>query len=204
MDVPVNVEVSCTDGACGKSTKVILNPVTERVTHVVVSEREFPHTEFMVPLELLAETSSSSIRLRCTTAELRELDHFVDLEYLPGQESYMNYGINDFMLWPYAGLADPVPPVYLENEHVPPGELAVGRHARVEASDGHVGQVDEFVLERESGHITHLVLRKGHFWGQKDVTIPVGAIDHIDDEAVHLKLDKRAVEALPAVKVQRR
>lgn len=204
MDVPVNVEVSCADGVRGKSTKVILNPVTDRVTHVVVSEREFPHTEFMVPLELLAETSASSIRLQCTGAELRELDRFIEVEYLPGQETYMTYGVNDFMLWPYAGLASPLPPVYLENERIPPGGLAVGRHARVEASDGHVGQVDEFVIERASGHITHLVLREGHLWGQKDVTIPVAAIERIEEGAVHLKLDKRAIAALPAVRVHRR
>jgi hypothetical protein len=48
------------------------------------------------------------------------------------------------------------------------------------------------------------VLREGHLWGQKDVTIPVSQIERIEEDAVHLKLDKRSIEALPAIPVRRR
>lgn len=202
MDLPINAEVSCSDGPCGRSTRVILNPVTERVTHLVVSERGFPHTEFLVPLEMLVETSPTTIRLGCSGEELRRLDPFIEVEYLPGQEPYLSYGMNEYMLWPYATLDAPL--ALPEHERVPPGELAIGRHARVDASDGHVGRVDEFLIDPASGHITHLVLREGHPWGQKDVTIPVSAIARIDEESVHLALDKRAIAALPAIPVRRR
>jgi len=53
-------------------------------------------------------------------------------------------------------------------------------------------------------HITHLVLREGHLWGEKDVTIPVSQIDHIEEGTVHLKLSKPDIEALPAIPVRRR
>lgn len=202
MDLPIGAEVSCADGPCGRSTKVILNPVTERVTHLVIREREFPHTEFLVPLELLVETSPTTIRLRCDGKELRQFDHFNEVEYLPAQEPYLSYGMNDYMLWPYATLAAPMIP--LEHECIPPGELAVSRHARVDASDGHVGRVDEFLIDPASGHITHLVLREGHLWGQKDVTIPVSAIARIDEGTVHLALNKEALAALPAIPARRR
>jgi hypothetical protein len=43
MDIPLNAEVHCTDGVCGRSTYVIVNPVNEQVTHVVVREAWFPH-----------------------------------------------------------------------------------------------------------------------------------------------------------------
>ena len=54
------------------------------------------------------------------------------------------------------------------------------------------------------GHITHLVLREGHFWDKKDVTIPVSEIDRLDEDEVFLKLDRRAIEKLPAIPVRRR
>ena len=89
------------------------------------------------------------------------------------------------------------------HERIPPGELAVRRGARVEATDGHAGRVDEFLVNPEDGYITHLVLREGHLWGQKEVTVPVSQIDHIEDNAVHLKLDKHSVEVLPSIPIRR-
>jgi sporulation protein YlmC with PRC-barrel domain len=86
---------------------------------------------------------------------------------------------------------------------IPPGELAVRRGARVRATDGRMGRVDEFVIVPESGHITHMILREGHLWGDKEVTIPVSDIAEIEEGVVHLKLNKAQVEALPAIKVKR-
>jgi len=76
--------------------------------------------------------------------------------------------------------------------------------AWVEATDGRVGRVDEFLVNPLNDHITHLVLREGHLWGQKDVTIPVSEIERIDGNTVYLKLDIRQVEALPAVPLKQR
>ena len=63
--------------------------------------------------------------------------------------------------------------------------------------------MDEFLIDPESDTITHLVLREGHLWGQKDVSIPVSQIDHYKDYTVYLKLDKHAMETLPAIPVRR-
>ena len=71
------------------------------------------------------------------------------------------------------------------------GELAVRRGSRVRATDGDVGRVDEFLVDRETAHITHLVLREGHLWGQKDVLIPVSEIGQIDELQRRLYADDR-------------
>ena len=91
-----------------------------------------------------------------------------------------------------------------EVERIPPGELAVRRGAKVEATDGTVGKVGEFVVDPESGKITHLILLEGHLLGKKEVTLPVAAIKLADPHTVYLKLDKRAVAQLPALPVSRR
>jgi hypothetical protein len=64
--------------------------------------------------------------------------------------------------------------------------------------------VDEFIVEKENGHITHLILREGHLFGTEDVSIPTSEIERIDDEDVHLKLSKKEIAALPAIPVKRR
>jgi hypothetical protein len=78
------------------------------------------------------------------------------------------------------------------------------RGARVEATDGHVGRVDEFLVDPMDGHITHLVLREGHLWGEKYVTISVSQIARLEEDAVYLKLDKQSIEALPTISARRR
>jgi sporulation protein YlmC with PRC-barrel domain len=109
---------------------------------------------------------------------------------------------NPLLIWPYLELPNEV--AVLRLEHIPPSELAVRRGARVEATDGHVGEVDEFIVDKANGHITHLVLREGHMWGEKDITIPVSEIDRIEENAVHLKLDKSKIGSLPEIPVDRR
>ncbi len=84
--------------------------------------------------------------------------------------------------------------VPVEHQQVPPGELAVRRGTAIEATDGYVGHVDEFVVNPENGHITHLVMREGHLWGQKDVIIPLSAMGEIREDSVLLKIDKQQVE----------
>jgi hypothetical protein len=63
--------------------------------------------------------------------------------------------------------------------------------------------VDEFLVDRETEHITHLVLREGHLWGQKDVLIPVSEIAHVDEERVYLTLSKAEVADLPTAPLRR-
>jgi sporulation protein YlmC with PRC-barrel domain len=199
MDIPVNAEVHCADGPCGRSTYIILNPMTRRVTHLVVKEKRFPHTEYLVPIDYVVEATSQLIRLRCAGHELVTFETFIETEFV--SSNFPEYIGDPYMTWPYVvPEAETLP---MEHERIPPGELAIRRGARVEATDGHVGRVDEFLVDPTNGYITHLVLREGHLWGQKDVTIPVSQIDHIEEDSVYLKLDKHSIEMLPTIPVRR-
>jgi len=92
----------------------------------------------------------------------------------------------------------------VKRTRIPPGELAVHQGARVEVANGRVGRVDEFLVDPGSGHITHLVLRKGHPRDPKHVILVVSDIDRIEEDTVRLKIDKHTVESLPANPVRRR
>jgi sporulation protein YlmC with PRC-barrel domain len=94
--------------------------------------------------------------------------------------------------------------VPVEHRQIPLGELAIRRGTRVEATDGYVGKVDEFVVNPKNSHITHVVMREGHLWGKKDVIIPISAMGETREDTVVLKLDKHQVESLPTFPVNRR
>jgi sporulation protein YlmC with PRC-barrel domain len=200
MDIPVNADVECTDGPCGRSTYVILNPTTDQLTHLVVRHQESPHAEWLVPIDQVEEATLDLIRLRCTRHDLGEMEPFIETEFV--RVTVPEYVSDPYMAWPYV-----IPKTVtrtVEYEHIPPGELAVRRGARVEATDGHVGRVDEFLVDPSNGHITHLVLREGHLWGQKDVAIPVSEIGYTEEKTVYLKLDKHSIEQLPAIPIHRK
>ena len=208
MEIPLNAQVECTDGICGRSEYVLINPVVEKVTHLVVKE-EPSNTEYIVPVDLISETIADTILLRFSKAELGKMEPFIKTEFVeekvPAYAEYrggMYSGMGAYYM-PYVTPEITVQ-VPVEHQQIPPGELAVRRGARIEATDGYVGKVDEFVVNPENGHITHLVMREGHLWGQKDVIIPLSALGDTRQDTVFLKLDKHRIESLPTFPVNRR
>ena len=207
MDIPLNAQVECTDGVCGRSEYVLINPVIDRVTHLVVKEDSIPNTEYIVPVDSVTETINETIHLRCTKAELEKMDPFIKTTFIEEQLPVINPGYGGGLgTYFYLPLVTPLETVQVpvENKQVPAGELAVRRGTRVEATDGYVGKVDEFVVNPQSGHITHLVMREGHLWGKKDVIIPLSAMDVTHEDTVFLKLDKHQVESLPTFALNRK
>lgn len=204
-DIPFDVEVQCVDGRAGRSSAVIIDPVQQKVTHIVVKNNHVPWANGrLVPVERIKETSPDLIRLDCTKSELAGMEPFIAKHYV--QKEARKYptsfygGEGPSYLKAYVFAAEVVP---VEVERVPPGELAVHRSAEVRATDGWVGRVDEFLIDPASQQITHLVLREGHLWGQRELTVPISAIERVSEETVFLNIDKQTVQSLPTIPVKR-
>jgi hypothetical protein len=204
MEIPINAEVSCTDGVCGETTCVIVDPISEQITHVAVQESHGEYTEHLVPIAQVADSTPRQVRLQCTQAELAALPNFVERQFKRVPMPFISYPTEHYLVWPYvvpdsAGMAL----TSVRHELIPPNELALHRGSWVMALDGHVGEVDEFIVDPADGHITHLILRKGHFWGHTDVSIPVTQIDRLEADTIYLQLDKHAIGQLPPIVVRR-
>jgi uncharacterized protein YrrD len=197
IDIPIHAKVICLDGhSCGQTTYVVLNPVTETMTHVVVELAVWPHDERLVPIDLVTESALDHICLNCSKGELTEMDTFIETEFI--QSEVNEYLTHPFVVvWPYH-YSEPRR-ISVEHERIPIGELAVRRGARVEATDGYAGHVDGFLVDEKSEHFTHLVLREGHLWGKKDIAVPVSDIVSIEEDKVLLNLDKDSLEKLAVV-----
>lgn len=206
MDIPLNVDVTCTDGLAGRSLAIIMNPANNQVTHIAVQGHGDFLGEYLVPIEAIASSTPHQIQLLWTTAQFAQAARF-DKTVFVGDES--DEAIADATVWAYAATGEmgfgaaPLAP-YVLVEDVPASELAVHRGAHVDATDGRVGQVDEFLVDPQTNKISHIVLHKGHLWGKRSITVPISAIDHVADDVVHLNLDKAAIEALPSIPMSRR
>jgi sporulation protein YlmC with PRC-barrel domain len=197
-EIPLDAQVNCSDGKVGISTAVIIDPVNKGVTHVVV--RISDEDERMVPLEFVVGTDHDAITLNCKKSNMLEMAKFKTYRFVPGV-------VNDPSLprgeWeaPYVTLN--YGGEMREVEAIPEGELAVHRGDPVKATNGQVGVVGELVVDTDSGHITHLVLEKGHLFGKQEIIVPLNQIDHVAEGIVYLNIDKSAVKKLPPMKVKR-
>jgi sporulation protein YlmC with PRC-barrel domain len=203
----MDAKVRCTDGKCGKSTYVIVNPVQKMVTHFVVKYKKLPENpDRLVPVEKVASISGGLIKLNCTVADVAAMQPFTTTRFV--QQEIPDYINTSLGADQYAYFAEPVVAydtniASVPKVHIPAHELAVYRGMDVNTDGGKVGTVDELVVDPDSGNITHLLMRKGHLWGKKDVAVPVSAIQVVGAVDVYLKIDKEAVSALPAVPVKR-
>lgn len=198
-DIPIKAEVRCDDGVAGTSEAVILDPLKREVTHLVLRERGFPHTERLVPVDLIAWTTEDEIHLRCSTAEAKKFDSFVEAQFVETPEGDVSYpiaiGAAAPYLWPFAY---PRERLLVTHERIPKEELAVRRNFEVDATDGRVGRVEAFLVDRDDDHITHVVVGSGHL-ARSEFAVPVSDVAEISQDRVALRLDRRGVEHLPHV-----
>jgi sporulation protein YlmC with PRC-barrel domain len=172
-------------------SRTILDPAARTVTHLVIGPRHGTGGR-LVPLDLV-ETAAGEIRLRCTLDEFGRLDPAEETELVDG-----GYGDAGAM-----GMGGSVPgmglgystPLVVEHA-VPLGDIEVERHESVHAMDGHIGQVEGFVVDPADQKVTHVLLKEGHLWGRRQVAIPVSAVASVD-AGIRLNITKQQVEDLP-------
>ena len=201
----IGAKTSCSDGTRCEITRVIVNPVTESITHLVIEPGHRRSRGRLVPLALV-DASGGEVRLRCTKAELEQLDPAEETRFLPGVSGHEGFGPGQVGYWPYYGLSvgggiaggDINQTVTYDS--VPTGEVDVQRGDPVEATDGDIGRVQGLVINRDSGHVTHVLLQEGHLWGRKEVAIPISSVVSTSD-GIRLRISKQEVQDLPAVDV---
>ena len=217
MRLEIGDRVRCTDGGYGELADIVIDPLEKRLTHLVVKPEQGEGEARLVPIQLAKgrDDEQREIELECTLDEAQEFESVREAAYLrlgesPAEDPDWDVGVQDVLAMPYyTGLgADPYPgepPSHMTMyyDRVPKGEVEVRRASAVISADGHaLGEVDGFVVDADE-HITHFVLERGHLWGRKEVTIPIGAIARVESDVVHVALSKDEVGALPAVRVGR-
>ena len=216
MRLDLGKPVTCSDGRYGELADIVVDPTKKRVTHLVINPDDDEPTR-LVPVDLVARANDgdAEITLSCTKEEAHELPTVQEYAYLTLGESIVDdpnwdIGVENVLALPYYGgtaygayedmYGGATEIVY---DRVPKGEVEVRRESAVYDSDGHhLGHVEGFIVDSDE-QITHFVLERGHLWGKRDVTIPIGSVDKVETDSVTLRLSKKEVGELPAVRVNR-
>lgn len=222
MRLELGSPVRCADGPCGELADVVIDPMTRRVTNLVVQPHNRHDLARLVSVDRVraGKTADDSISLDCTVTELEQLESVQQSAYLrlgefPVEDPDWEVGISQILALPYyqgveaGSLGMGMPPMSYDShvteiyDRVPKSEVEIRRASSVYSADEHyLGHVEGFVVDDEQ-RIGHLVLEHGHLWGKRDVTIPIGAVASIGNDEVKLSLSKDDVGALKAVRVHR-
>src|SRR6478672_5172500 len=206
MSLEIGNRVSCTDGAYGELADIVVDPLEKHVAHLVIRPEQDEGQRRLVPIQLAKgrDDKLREIELECTLEEAQRFESVHEAAYLrlgesPAEDPDWDVGVEDVLALPYyAGLDDdvgtywgePDSHVTMYYDRVPKGEVEVRRASAVISADGHsLGEVDGFVVDADE-HITHFVLERGHLWGRKEVTIPIGAVAKVESDEVHVALSK--------------
>jgi sporulation protein YlmC with PRC-barrel domain len=194
----IGVKARCSDGDCGRVTRVVIDPIDDKVTHLLVEPEHREGLGRLVPTRLV-HTGTDHVDLACTRAEFDHLEVAEQVRFLPGSEGYPGYDPEQMLIWPFYGGNTTVP---VTVDSLPRGEVSVARDEDVHASDGRIGKVEGLVVDSRNQHVTHVLLQEGHLFGRKEVAIPVSVVTGVDEAGIRVSLSKQEIEALPAVDVR--
>jgi hypothetical protein len=206
--------VLATDGPVGELTAVVVDPVAQAATHLIITPPHHPALGHLVALDLV-EDDGDPIRLRVTVAEFRGLDSAEDEHVLKVRGGKWAAAHGRTFSFPYYRLASMAggsagtaarevqPGLHRmapddTSDRVPLGEVEVRRGDQVHAADGFIGSVEGLVIDPADHHVTHVLLAEGHLWGRKQVAIPITHASRVGD-SIRVELTKEQVEQLPPV-----
>ncbi len=200
--VTIGAHADCTDGPAGTVIRVVVDPVAEAVTHLVVEPNHERIRGRLVPVGLV-DAAVGEVKIRCTLAEFEALDPAYDTQFVAGTTTYAAYGPEQAVFWPHAAKGGHYGTRgdLVTEDSVPVGEVQVRRGDRVHATDGEIGEVKGLVIDRGSYHVTHVLLQEGHLFRHKEVAIPISAVTKAD-YGIQLSLTKEQIEGLPPVDVE--
>jgi len=204
----IGSRVRCDGEDCGEVEYVVVDPVADELTHLVVRPDDGGQPR-LIPVHL-AVPGPDGVDLNCTRARFEEFEAAEQSYFLPGAEPAGATRGDRVLSWPFFGLAptpavagvapglDPEPQTTIV-ERIPVGEVSVRRGERVHATDGEIGRVRGLVVVSPDSSVTHVLLDEGHLWGRKRVAIPIHDVTGIDEDGVAVRLTKAEIKDLPPV-----
>ncbi|MBW2659398.1 MAG: PRC-barrel domain-containing protein [Deltaproteobacteria bacterium] len=199
MKYPLKAVTHCSDGRLGRLTSVIVDTKKKRVTHLVVRDMDSHDKKYLVPSRWIKDTTPELILLNATKSEVRALDTAEENDFTQVEVSGYTSDPRITELWPHLVKKHKVFAAKRQQMNI--GETSINLNSKVRAIDGRIGEVDEFIVDHSTWQITHLVIRKGLPWDKKQVSIPITAIDNIEDNQIFLNLKKEEIKKLPQTPV---
>ena len=201
MEFKENAEiVTAENKKVGHLARVVLDPRTKEVSHLIVRQGFFFTEDKVVPLSLVAATTDERVVLRQDAGDLEALPEYNEEQFVPLDEveqSRLNaasiYGVP---LYPYMGYPIPTLQQIEVEPNIPDNTVALAEGAKVFSADGeHVGDVDRILTDTETDRVTHLVISQGLILKERKL-LPIAWVSLIKPDELYLAVGTTMVESL--------
>ena len=178
----------------GDLERVVIDPETRQLTHIVVKKGHVLPEDTLVPVEKVAHASHDMVTLTCSMDEIKQLPPLEVVHTVPREG-------NAIYEQPVAGMytTAPITPLVVTEttRTLPENLVALKEGAKVVSSDEkHVGNVERVFTE--DGKVTHLTLSHG-LLAKTEKSIPYEWVEMMGEEEVDLSVDAQQIETLPEV-----
>ncbi len=199
----------------GTLDRVILDPSTKEVTHLVIGKGLLFTTHKVVALDRVNPQIEDNITLLSPKENLDEFDDFEDADYVnlaPADRDGAEQDVEAAYLYPATNLAwwrsgmsgtyggvYPSMPIYVRKtkQNIPQGTIALEEGAKVVSRDDkHVGNIEQVLVDSQDNRVSHFVISEGFLFKQRKL-IPVFWISGIEEDEVRLSVDADFMDKLP-------
>jgi uncharacterized protein YrrD len=190
----------------GHVDRVVLDPRTKTVSHIVVRKGFLLVEDKVVPLSLIESADNDRVSLRAAAGDLEKLPAFENAHYVPltideaASAAYAE-GLAEPLYWypPLGGWMghDYLPPYGMEiDQNIPEDTVAVIEGARVvTADDKDIGHVEQVLTESGSDRATYFVSEHG-FLTKTRKLIPTTWIRKVAENEIELNVRSSVVDEL--------
>jgi sporulation protein YlmC with PRC-barrel domain len=200
----IGVPVFALDGRIGHLHKVVVDPHTRRVSHLIVHRGFLLDEDRVVPVELVERSTAEGIIMHLTSQEVSRLPRYHEACFRgppPDWEPLPGYEAADILFWgpPDAGVVPPGLPVveYTIRHGIPERTVVLERNTEVRTRDEAVGEIDYLLVDPLHHELTHLVVRLDD-QPQQPVIVPFAWVEDLGDGYVLLGCTREDLRRLPA------
>jgi uncharacterized protein YrrD len=203
-----NAEVFSSVGEkIGSLDRVVLDPETRQVSHIVVTKGILFSTSKVIPVSYI-DLDGKRITLTKNASELEDLPDFEETSYIkidetsnPGQnpDHLYFYPPQNDIWWGFGGwMSYPIPKYVVKTRNnIPDDMVALDEGADVVSRYGKdVGTVEEVMVEPSENRATHILVSRGLF-SKEHKLIPTLWIKKVSDEKIVLSIDSDMFDRLP-------
>jgi sporulation protein YlmC with PRC-barrel domain len=197
----------------GKLSRVVVDPITRRVSHIIVRQGFLFPEERVFPINLVRVSDEDQITVYDIEASFEDMPQFSEKFYIevddeePGQKKDKK-SLRTYFPYPplYSGGLMHSYPVYTDRgyrekkvENIPEGTIAVEEYAAVFDMHGdHVGNLEQVLTDSISDRVTHLVIAEGLIFKERTL-VPMEWVSKLEERSVHLAVGPKILETLPSM-----
>ncbi|HZW03456.1 MAG TPA: hypothetical protein VFF68_05995 [Anaerolineaceae bacterium] len=194
----------------GTIGRVVIDPRTAEVTHLIVNQGLLLPDQKVVPVELVQTADADRVTLRKEVEDLEDYPNFEEQYYREmtaaerSRTGYAQQTTSSLYWYPPYGYASPLSyPTYIPNtavetvRNIPKRAVPLREGATVTSVEEEpVGAVERVFTEAETDEVTHFLISQGMLF-KKHKLVPADWVQSISENEVHLAVGTEQLQDLP-------